>query len=191
VSTSQLRPGVSGFQSQSSLSPCITLPRRLCQTADPPSDGARPSPPRRGDRPARRSAWTDPPTISGMMSRHAVAIAVGDWGEQREAGQSARPFQIQVCHVDRGFYVRRNSLNVISTPPRGKAAQRLACHGAADALDSDIDTLTGRYPSNAVGETFRSKINHVLRSQARVPWLPSPRCRPSISFLPAPCARPS
>src|ERR1700676_3688978 len=38
-------------------------------------------------------------------------------------------------------------------------------HGAADALDNDVDTPAGRYPANAVGETFRSKVNHVFEAK--------------------------
>src|SRR6202011_5991799 len=46
-----------------------------------------------------------------------------------------------------------------------KAAQRLTRHDATDALDNDIDALTGRYPPNAVGETFRGKVNHVFEAE--------------------------
>ena len=37
---------------------------------------------------------TDPPSISGMMSRHAEAIAVGDWAN-REKPAIRAPFQIR------------------------------------------------------------------------------------------------
>jgi hypothetical protein len=37
---------------------------------------------------------TDPPTNSGMMSRHAVAIAVDDWAN-REKPAIRAPFQIR------------------------------------------------------------------------------------------------
>src|SRR5258708_29133154 len=46
-----------------------------------------------------------------------------------------------------------------------KAAQRLARHGAADALDNDIDAAAGRYPANAVGETFPGEVNHVFEAK--------------------------
>src|SRR6202022_4344268 len=46
-----------------------------------------------------------------------------------------------------------------------KAAQRLTGHGPADALDDDIDALAGRYPANAVGETFRGEVNYVFEAK--------------------------
>jgi len=35
---------------------------------------------------------------------------------------------------------------------------------------TDIDALTGRYSSNAVGETFRGKVNHVFEAQLASGW---------------------
>src|SRR5713101_3457740 len=44
-----------------------------------------------------------------------------------------------------------------------------ASHGAADALDNDVDTPTGRYPANAVGETFRGEVDHVFEAKLARP----------------------
>jgi len=46
-----------------------------------------------------------------------------------------------------------------------ETAQRLTGHGAADAVDDNIDAPAGRYPADATGETFRGQVNHIFEAK--------------------------
>jgi aminoglycoside phosphotransferase len=67
-------------------------------------------------------------------------------------------------HIDRGFASAGIAQRYQDTAET-KAAQRRARHRAADAFDNDIDATAGRYPVNAVGETFPGEVNHIFEAK--------------------------
>src|SRR5580700_10053408 len=92
--------------------------------------------------------WDDVPPRCGDRGRRL--------GEQGEASHP-RALPDQVRHIDRGLASGGIAQRDQDTA-EAKAAQRLAGHGPADALDDDIDALAGRYPASALGEAFCSEV---------------------------------
>src|SRR5271155_6081047 len=84
-------------------------------------------------------------------------------GRTKRSRPSSRASRSGLSHRS-WFCVRRNSQTAET-----KAAQRLARHGAADAFDNDIDATAGRYPANAIGETFPGGVNYIFEAKLACP----------------------
>src|SRR5271170_529610 len=93
--------------------------------------------------------------ISGRMSRHAAAIASGDWAKRENPSIRAR-FQI-----NRGLASGRVAQGDQGSA-RAQGAQRFAGDCPTDTVDDNVDARAPSDPVRALGQTFGSEVYDVF-----------------------------
>src|SRR5271163_2265558 len=105
----------------------------------------------------------DPFRISGRTSRHAAAIASGDWAKRENPSIRAR-FQIRSVTSIGGLASGRVAQGDQGSV-RAQGAQRLAGDGPTDTVDDNVDALAPSGPVRALGQTFGGEVYDVFEPE--------------------------